>query len=231
MADQPHWLDAVLGDTADGLYVVDHQHRIVRWNGGAQRLLGHSAEEVLNRHCHEVVAGCARDGSPVCGPACPVQCCVQRGELPRSMELHVLNKDGRRLWVHVSGIVIPNGRSPSIAHVLHDVSEGREAAEAVSRVFSALQSNSTLQKVDDAGPDRAGSGGGRPGPETVVITFTSREREVLRSLAAGQSNGAIAAQLGVSRFTVRSHVQHILCKAGVHNRSEAVAFAFRNHLL
>ena len=38
-AAQPRSLEA-LGDTVDGLYLVDHRQRIVRWNAGAERLLG-----------------------------------------------------------------------------------------------------------------------------------------------------------------------------------------------
>jgi PAS domain S-box-containing protein len=231
MADALRWLDAVLGDTADGLYVVDHRHRIVRWNRGAERLIGHRAEEVLGQHCHEVVAGCNREGRPVCGPDCAVHRCVERDELPKSMELRVSTKDGRQVWLHVSGIVIPHEGSPLIAHVLHDVSLGRQAVEAMSQVASVLSANGVRPSADEADLGNPGSGRRSSAPDAGESRLTPREREVLRAIASGLSNGAIATQLGVSRFTVRSHVQHILDKAGVHNRSEAVAFAFRNHLL
>jgi PAS domain S-box-containing protein len=231
MPDELRWLDAVLGDTADGLYVVDHQRRIVRWNDGAQRLLGHSAEDVLGRHCYEVVAGCTIDGRRICGPDCGVHRCVERGELPRSMDLRARTKTGRQVWLHVSGIVLPHDRSPFIAHVLHDVSLGRHAVEVMSQVASVLRANGTAAEADDRPLGTTDSCRGSSGCEIGSSPLTHRECEVLRLLAGGLSNDAIATRLGVSRFTVRSHVQHILCKAGVHNRSEAVAFAFRNHLL
>ena len=55
--------------------------------------------------------------------------------------------------------------------------------------------------------------------------LTSRERQILRAIASGQTTPQIAAQLVVSPHTVRKHVEHILQKLGAHTRSEAVAVA------
>ena len=53
---------------------------------------------------------------------------------------------------------------------------------------------------------------------------------MLRLVAEGLSNRAIALQLQVSACTVRNHVQHILTKSGAHNRAEAVSLALRTRL-
>jgi DNA-binding NarL/FixJ family response regulator len=53
--------------------------------------------------------------------------------------------------------------------------------------------------------------------------LTRREREVLRLLAEGGTNQAIASRLLISPETARTHVQNILVKLGVHSRLEAVA--------
>lgn len=74
-------------------------------------------------------------------------------------------------------------------------------------------------------PQRAGDA--RPLPTHL----TERERECLGLLVAGASTGTMAEQLGVSATTVRSHVQALLTKLGVHSRLEAATFAVRNHLL
>jgi LuxR family maltose regulon positive regulatory protein len=55
--------------------------------------------------------------------------------------------------------------------------------------------------------------------------LTSRELEVLRLLAAGQSNQRIAHGLVVTLDTVKKHVTHILAKLGAANRTEAVTRA------
>jgi DNA-binding NarL/FixJ family response regulator len=53
---------------------------------------------------------------------------------------------------------------------------------------------------------------------------------VLRLLAAGTSNPAIAAALVLSINTVERHVTHILQKTGAANRTEAAAYATRHGL-
>ena len=59
----------------------------------------------------------------------------------------------------------------------------------------------------------------------MVDPLTSRELEVLRMLAMGQPNQAIARELVVTLDTVKKHVGHLLGKLGAANRTEAVARA------
>ncbi len=56
-----------------------------------------------------------------------------------------------------------------------------------------------------------------------VSSLTDREHEVLRCVAQGLSNAAIATRLGISSYTVRNHLTHIFEKLEVHSRSHAVA--------
>jgi DNA-binding NarL/FixJ family response regulator len=57
--------------------------------------------------------------------------------------------------------------------------------------------------------------------------LTPREADVLPLLAAGLTNSEIAQRLTLSVPTVKTHVQHILQKLGLRNRSEVAAFAAR----
>ncbi len=60
--------------------------------------------------------------------------------------------------------------------------------------------------------------------------LTPREVEVLRLLAAGRSNRALAAELFVSERTVKSHVSNILAKLRVTDRTQAALWAVRHGL-
>ena len=79
--------------------------------------------------------------------------------------------------------------------------------------------------------------GGRPRPpghddaHRLAAHLTDRERECLALLVEGLDTAAIARKLTVSRTTVRTHVQSVLTKLGVHSRLEAASFAVRYHLL
>jgi DNA-binding NarL/FixJ family response regulator len=61
--------------------------------------------------------------------------------------------------------------------------------------------------------------------------LSQRELEVLRLLAAGNSNRDIAATLVISEHTVARHLQNIYGKLGVSTRTAAGAFAYEHHLI
>jgi DNA-binding NarL/FixJ family response regulator len=61
--------------------------------------------------------------------------------------------------------------------------------------------------------------------------LTSRELEVLRLVGAGKANKEIAAELGISERTARTHVSNILAKLGLSSRTQAALFAVREGLV
>jgi DNA-binding CsgD family transcriptional regulator len=73
--------------------------------------------------------------------------------------------------------------------------------------------------------------------EAITVTseethgLTPRELEVLRLVAAGNTNREIAAALVVSEHTVARHVQNIFTKLRVSSRTAATAFAFEHRLV
>ncbi len=64
-------------------------------------------------------------------------------------------------------------------------------------------------------------------PGALPDGLTAREGEVLALIAAGLSNGQIAAHLHVSEATVKTHVNHIFAKIGARDRAQAVTYAYR----
>ena len=65
----------------------------------------------------------------------------------------------------------------------------------------------------------------------VEVPLTQRESEVLRQLSLGLTNKEIAQALGISYETVKEHVQHILRKIGVSDRTQAAVWAVRKELV
>ena len=72
---------------------------------------------------------------------------------------------------------------------------------------------------------------GSPGAADPLERLTGRDREVLRLVAAGNSNKQIAAQLGISRRTVESHRESMMRKIEIRTVAGLTRFALENGLL
>lgn len=64
-------------------------------------------------------------------------------------------------------------------------------------------------------------------PADVLNTLTPREREVLVQIAEGLTNKEIARQLSVSPATIKAHVERIIAKLGVSDRTQAAVLVAR----
>jgi DNA-binding CsgD family transcriptional regulator len=97
---------------------------------------------------------------------------------------------------------------------LGDEEGARMEFDAAAEVFARLHAAPDLARARQlAGVDRGAAG------------LTARELEVLRLVARGLSNRAIAAELVLSDKTVARHVSNIFTKVGVHSRAAAAAWA------
>ena len=94
--------------------------------------------------------------------------------------------------------------------------------DATRRVFQRLGATPDLARVEElsrtAAPRAAGG-------------LTAREVEVLRLVAAGKTNRAIADELVISEKTVARHVSNIFTKLGLSSRSGATAYAYEHDLV
>jgi DNA-binding NarL/FixJ family response regulator len=82
---------------------------------------------------------------------------------------------------------------------------------------AVLRAASGRRLANTAPAPRSGTDGGQP----ALQGLTERELLVLRALMGGMRSNGIADLLGISRHTVRTHVQSILGKLAVHTRLEA----------
>jgi DNA-binding NarL/FixJ family response regulator len=71
----------------------------------------------------------------------------------------------------------------------------------------------------------------RPRPASAHTGLTGREVEVLRLVATGMTNHAIAGRLGISERTVDRHVSNIFTKLDLNSRAAATAYAYQHKLL
>jgi DNA-binding CsgD family transcriptional regulator len=93
--------------------------------------------------------------------------------------------------------------------------------DAARWVFRELDAAPDLARVEELSRRAATGAGG----------LTARELEVLRLVAAGQTNKAIAADLFVSERTVDRHMSNIFAKLGVSSRAAATAHAYQHGLI
>jgi len=93
---------------------------------------------------------------------------------------------------------------------------------AARTVFKQLGASQAVARVDElAGRNTTKAAGG----------LTAREVEVLRLVAAGKTNRAIATELVLSEKTVARHVSNIFTKLDLSSRAAATAYAYKNQLI
>jgi DNA-binding NarL/FixJ family response regulator len=120
-----------------------------------------------------------------------------------------------------------------LAEALAEAGRRDEAAEQwrqAAETADQLKARPLRRALDDlARRARIGTAEQR-GDGAVLAALTSREREVLRLIAAGRSNREIASVLFIAPKTASVHVSNILGKLGAASRTEAAAIAYREGL-
>jgi two-component system, NarL family, nitrate/nitrite response regulator NarL len=135
--------------------------------------------------------------------------------------------EGTRVIVLGAGLgAVPAGRALD-AGASGYVHQSRGVGALVAALDRVL-GGEVVVDVPDAPPSR------RPAELSQALRLaahlTSRERECLMMLVEGLDTAAMVDLLGVSRTTVRTHLQSVLTKLGVHSRLEAASFAVRHRL-
>ena len=97
--------------------------------------------------------------------------------------------------------------------------------DAARWVFQELGAGPDLARLD------AATSPGAPAAALGGHGLTGREIEVLRQLATGKTNRAIAAELVISEKTVARHVANIFTKVGLSSRAGATAYAYEHGLI
>jgi DNA-binding NarL/FixJ family response regulator len=115
-----------------------------------------------------------------------------------------------------SGFLLKDAPSADLVHAVRVVAGG-EALLAPSVTRRLIEDYATRR------PNRT-----RP---AVLNTLTPRETDVLRLVARGLSNQAIAEQLVLAEQTVKTHVSRVLTKLDLRDRAQVVVFAYESGLV
>jgi DNA-binding NarL/FixJ family response regulator len=95
-------------------------------------------------------------------------------------------------------------------------------AELIAAV-RAVAAGLVVLTPDAAQPVRGQANVARREGSPRTVSLTPREHEVLQALAEGLANKQVAARLGISEHTIKTHVTAVFEKLGVTTRAEAVA--------
>ena len=115
-----------------------------------------------------------------------------------------------------SGFLLKNASPEELIHAVRVVAEGD----------ALLAPSVTRRLIADMARPRL-----RPELAAQLNLLTDRESEVLRGIAAGQSNAELASSLIVGEATVKTHVSRVLLKLNLRDRVQAVAFAYESGLI
>ena len=92
---------AVLDQLYEGVYLVDRDRKIVYWNGGAERISGYSANEVLGSSCSDnILIHVDQEGNSLCLEGCPLEKTMNDRQ-PQEAEVYLHHKQGHRVPVQV----------------------------------------------------------------------------------------------------------------------------------
>jgi DNA-binding NarL/FixJ family response regulator len=114
-------------------------------------------------------------------------------------------------------------RAGAVGYLLKDVSSAKlvEAIQAAARGESFLQPSIAAKVLAEFNRLDATPRPILPAPASLVEPLSDRELEILRLVAAGDSNREIATLLFITEGTVKNHVTSILGKLGVRDRTQA----------
>ncbi len=128
---EPHgFYKALLNSLYDGVYFVDRDRRIMYWNGGAERLTGYPARQVLGRHCADnLLVHVDNAGHQLCLDECPLTH-TMADQKSREADVYLQHRLGYRVpvSVRVTPLRNPAGELVGAVEVFSD-NRSKKAAE------------------------------------------------------------------------------------------------------
>ena len=218
-------LFTALENASCAAYAVSVDQTIVFWNRAAERILGFTSDEVLGRHCYEVVKGDIQGAlSPQCMQGCPSIRYLRAGLVPAASRMHLICSTGERKWVSITPMVVAGilKDAPLLVHLL-EVDDETET--------STTATNALREEIVAGGAEILSDRPSTPIAQPNASALTQREIDVLRLMALGWDTPRIAGELDISRHTVRNHIRNLRQKLGASTKLEAVVTGIRLGIL
>lgn len=204
----------ILQSVTDPISIISVDHVVIWANVGDETTFVRLKGRPEGRLCYEVFMG-RREPCP----DCPIEPAFKSGR-PHVADKWVpdLGSNGRWSEVHSYPISDDQGRVLYVVKIGLDVTEQRKDQRRDLRYVEHLERSAR---------EILAAEGARREPENEELCLTTREEQVLRCVAQGMTNKEIAALLGISHHTVKSHVINIFNKLNVNDRAHAAATAAR----
>jgi DNA-binding NarL/FixJ family response regulator len=158
------------------------------------------------------------------------------------MDIEMPNVNG------IEGVKIIKQNYPEIKIIMQTVFEDEE------KIFAALQAGAEGYILKNAPAEKilqsiieVSNGGAfmtpsvalrvmkhfnnKPESDNSQLNLTTKEKEVLKNLTDGMSYKMVADKMGISFFTVNSHIKKIYEKLQVHSLGEAISYAMKNKIV
>lgn len=158
------------------------------------------------------------------------------------MDIEMPNVNG------IEGVKIIKRKYPAIKIIMQTVFEDEE------KIFAALQAGAEGYILKNAPAEKilqsiieVSNGGAfmtpsvalrvmkhfnnKPESDNSQLNLTTKEKEVLKNLTDGMSYKMVADKMGISFYTVNSHIKKIYEKLHVHSLGEAISYAMKNKIV
>lgn len=202
--------------TADAVFVVAPDGRVVYWDREAEVLTGMLAPEVVGRSCHVALRGECEGGGRLCAQDCPVMALARVGHAVPNYDMRIETRHAGRRWVNVSVLSVDDEDGTYLVHMMRDAQKAHDTLEMARDIVRLSSGGSTAPTQHR---------------ERDLPELTARQAEVLALLATGKSAREIGRELYLSQATVRNHIRALLLALGAHSQLEALARAREAGLL
>jgi two-component system nitrate/nitrite response regulator NarL len=206
-----------------------------------QRIFAAALESLLSRSGHDVV-GCVADLDAAVEltrrehpDACILDVGLAAGSGPGALQAAVADSP-KTVFILLADAPDSKGFAAALAAGVHGAALKTDDFVEVLRVLTGAAARLARRSTGGVILSLSAQAVHRPARHSARYPaldhlLTPREREVLTRLVYGENTTSMARSMGVRQSTLRTHIDSVLIKLGVHSRLEAVAYAVREGIV